>query len=244
MGQSVLGRLVRVLKNTKRPLERSAVAPAAPGFLLNQERLTELAEDVGRDWKKSDYYEPAEAWMDEAWTYMIWPFIREGDFSCVVDLAAGHGRNTRKLLEVANALYVVDINEENIKFCHQRFANENKITYIKNDGFTLKEIAAEAVTFVYSFDAMIHFDSDVVRSYLHEFYRILKPGGYGFCHHANYDKDPGGHYQQNIGWKNFMTDKLFHHYCAKEKLEVVKAKIYDNGTTYQEDCLTLFRKPS
>lgn len=205
--------------------------------------LAKVAEDIGVDWKRSHYYDDAEAWIDDAWTYMLWPFIRECDFSCVVDLAAGHGRNTRKLLDIAAKLYVVDINEENIEFCQRRFAGEKKITYIKNDGFTLKEIPAAEVSLVYSFDAMIHFDSDVVRSYLKEFYRILKPGGYGFCHYANYDKDPGGYYQNNIGWKNFMTEKLFHHYCAKEGLEVIKSTIYDNGTTVQEDCLTLFRKP-
>ena len=33
---------------------------------------------------------------------------------------------------------------------------------------------------------MVHFDSDVVRAYLKEFRRILKPGGHGFCHHSNY----------------------------------------------------------
>lgn len=205
--------------------------------------LAKVAEDIGVDWKRSNYYDDAEAWIDDAWTYMLWPFIRECDFSCVVDLAAGHGRNTRKLLDVAAKLYVVDINEENIEFCQRRFAGEKTITYIKNDGFTLKEIPDVTVSLVYSFDAMIHFDSDVVRSYLKESYRILKPGGYGFFHYANYDKDPGGHYQNNIGWKNFMTEKLFHHYCVKEGFEVVKSTVYDNGTTLQEDCLTLFRKP-
>ena len=55
--------------------------------------------------------------------------------------------------------------------------------------------------------------------------------------------ESGGHYQQN-SWKNFMTNKLLHPCCTKKSLRVVKAKIYDNGTTYQEDCLTLFRKTS
>ncbi len=222
--------------------------PQAASFLRDRNKLAQQAEVVGADWKQhsniaSDYYDSAEQWMDEAWIHTIWSFIRDCDFSCIVDLAAGHGRNTSKLLGVATKLYVVDINEENIQFCRERFAGEKKIIYIRNDGFTLNGIANEEVTLVYCFDAMVHFDSDVVRSYLHDFYRVLKLGGHGFCHYSNYDKNPGGYYRDNPGWKNFMSENLFLHYCAKEGLQVIRSKVFDNGTTVQQDCLTLFQKP-
>ena len=151
-------------------------------------------------------------------------------------------RNSNKLLAVAKKLYVVDLNEDNIRFCRQRFAAETRITYLRNDGFTLRSIPSDEITLVYCFDAMVHFDSDVVRSYLRDFYRVLKPEGYGFCHHSNYDRNPGGGPHDNPGWRNFMSQKLFFHYCKKEGFEIVQSQIIDWGTP-ELDCVTLFRKP-
>lgn len=248
MRTPLLRRLSGLWKGNERALERTTGVSPPTNFLPDRERLAKLAEEVGEDWKGHSrvalgYYDSAEQWMEQAWTYTIWPFIQECDFSCVVDLAAGHGRNTRKLLEIATKLYVVDINEDNIRFCQQRFAGEKRITYIQNDGFTLSDIASGEVSLIYCFDAMVHFDSDIVRSYLRDFYRVLRPGGHGFCHYSNYDKNPGGYIHDNPGWKNFMSENLFRHYCAKEGLEVVKSLVFDNGTTVQQDCVTLFRKP-
>jgi len=246
-GKSMLRRLRGLWSGSRRERESSAVEYSRPSFLPDRDRLTQWAGEVGEDWKgysrvASAYYESAEQWIEQAWSQTVWPFIQECDFSCVVDLAAGHGRNTRKLLELAKQLYLVDINEDNIRFCRQRFATEKKITYIQNDGFTLNGVPSGEVSLVYCFDAMGHFDSDVIRSYLHDFSRVLKPGGYGFCHHSNYDRNPGGDIHDNPGWRNFMSQNLFHHYCAKEGLEVVKSQIIDWDTPKQ-DCVTLFRKP-
>lgn len=247
MSTSLLKRLSALWKDHERQRFASPPTSTAVPFFQDHDGLTNRAEEVGKDWRGDsrvalDYYKDAEQWMKQAWTYTIWPFIRDCDFSCVVDLAAGHGRNSQKLLAIAKKLYVVDINEDNIRFCQQRFATEPGITYIQNDGFTLNPIPSSEVTLVYCFDAMVHFDSDVVRSYLHDFYRILKPGGYGFCHHSNYDKNPGGNVHENQGWRNFMSQSLFIHYCTKEGLEIAKSQVIDWGAPSM-DCLTLFRKP-
>jgi ubiquinone/menaquinone biosynthesis C-methylase UbiE len=248
MNNSLFLRLLNVWKNRKPQLSTSPETAPAVQFLPSQSHLAEVALVIGRDWQEdsriaTEYYEFAESWIDQAWEQTIWPFIRSCDFSCVVDLAAGHGRNTRKLLELAKKLYVVDINADNIHFCQQRFAEATNVTYIQNDGFSLQEIPSAEVTLVYCFDAMVHFDSDVVRAYLRDFFRILKPGGYGFCHYSNYDENPGWNVHDNPSWKNFMSENLFHHYCAKEGLAVVSSLVFDNGATVQQDCVTLFQKP-
>jgi SAM-dependent methyltransferase len=229
--------------------QRAESPPELPSsqFLQASSSLQKWAEEVGKDWRGDsrialDYYEGAEQWLEQAWTYTIWPFIQDCDFSCVVDLAAGHGRNSKKLLEVATKLYLVDINADNIRFCQQRFAGEKRITYIQNDGFTLNHIPSGEVTLVYCFDAMVHFDSDVVRSYLRDFHRVLSLGGYGFCHHSNYDRNPGGNLHDNPGWRNFMSQNLFLHYCKKEGFEIIKSQAIQWDTP-ELDCVTLFRKP-
>jgi len=201
--------------------------------------LAALAREVGDDWKEGPYYEEAEAGMNADWTSVIWPLIEDCDFTCVVELAAGHGRNSEKLRHPAERLYLVDINQENIDFLQRRFAGTTNITYVQNDGISLEAIPDREATLVYTFDAMVHFDSDVVRVYLREFSRILRPGGHGFCHYSNYSADPTGSYRAHPGWRNFMSRELFEHYAWKEGLApVVSRLIRDDG-----DVVTLLEKP-
>lgn len=170
--------------------------------------------------------------------------INDCDFTSVVDLAAGHGRNSEKLRHLADRLYVVDINKENIEFLQRRFADCRNIIYVLNDGISLRPIVDNEVTLVYSFDSMVHFDSDVVRAYLKEFQRILKPGGLGFCHYSNYNDRPAGDYRDSPHWRNFMSRELFEHYLWKEGLVPIKSQRLDwDGSDRNIDAITLFKKP-
>jgi ubiquinone/menaquinone biosynthesis C-methylase UbiE len=132
-------------------------------------------------------------------------------------------------------LYLVDINESNIAFLRERFAKAKNIEYVLTNGIDLSDIADDAATFIYSFDSMVHFDSDVVRAYLHEFARVLRPGGRGFCHYSNYVGNPTGTYRDHPGWRNFMSRELFEHYATKEGLRVVESAIVNDT-----DAVTLF----
>lgn len=204
-------------------------------------KLRQLAQKVGDDWKQQPYYDLAESHIDRQWLETVWPFIQDADFTNVVDLAAGHGRNSEKLKQYARSIHIVDINQENIDFCRRRFAGDSRFSFTRNDGCSLNFIPPDSVSLLYCFDAMVHFDSDVVRTYLKEFRRILKPGGLGFCHHSNYTENPGENVHTSPGWRNFMSQALFAHYCAKEGLTVVKSRVID-WERPGSDCLTLFRK--
>jgi ubiquinone/menaquinone biosynthesis C-methylase UbiE len=212
--------------------------------VTDEDDLLAVAKTIGDDWKSGPYYDQAEQAMDVEWQGLIWPFIKDCDFSCVVDLAAGHGRNSEKLRHLAKKVYAVDINEENIEFLRRRFAACRNMVFILNEGISLSGIANEEVTLVYSFDAMVHFDSDVVRAYLKEFHRVLKPGGHAFCHHSNFVDNPDGEFKHTDHWRNFMSRELFAHYAWKEGLEPVRAQLLDWDQTGRNiDCFTLVRKP-
>jgi hypothetical protein len=65
-----------------------------------EERLRGAALRVGRDWKRSPYYDAAEQGIERQWKELVWPFLmdeHEGgiDFSTTVELAAGHGETRR-----------------------------------------------------------------------------------------------------------------------------------------------------
>lgn len=209
---------------------------------MSQE-LQAVAQVVGADWKQHAYYEEVEKYMAESWEQTIWPFIKDVDLTTVVDLAAGHGRNSAFLLRHCSKLYVVDINEENIVFCQKRFGGDARVHYVKNDGISLAGVPSGEVSLVYSWDAMVHFDSDVIRSYIRDFARVLRPGGHAFIHHSNYTGNPTGDVHENPHWRNFMSAELFAHYAAKEKLLVKRQLVFD-WEIKNLDCATLLQKPA
>lgn len=213
--------------------------------MVDKEKILTAAKEVGEPWRLPHYlpyYADAEKYMKENWDSCIWPMIKDCDFSVVLDLACGHGRNAAMLAPLSAKIFLVDINAENIEFCRSRFGEDSRFSFERNDGCSLNSISAGELTLAYCFDAMVHFDSDVVRAYLKEFFRVLAPGGKAFVHHSNITSNPTGSYRDTIGWRNFMSKELFAHYCAKEGFQVLHQRLLD-WCAPQSDCLTLFQKP-
>jgi SAM-dependent methyltransferase len=204
--------------------------------------LRDLATYSGDPWTPDNsYFSKAERNRLDAWAIYIAPYIKGCDFSHAVDLAAGHGRNSVKLAELATRLTIMDIQAGNIEVCKRRFAERANTAFIVNNGFDFQPIGDSDVTFIFCFDAMVHFDSDVVRSYLRDAHRILVPGGRGFLHHSNYT---GGHdWRTNLHSRNFMSKELFAHYAIKEGLQVVVQAAIDWVDAPALDCLSLVAKP-
>lgn len=210
-------------------------------LIAGPEELASLANYSGAPWNPNNqYFAKAEPHMAGLWASLIWPFISDCDFGHVIDLAAGHGRNTAFLLEHASHVVVMDIQEGNVAVCKQRFAGKESVTYFTNNGFDLRPVDDSVATLIYCFDAMVHFDSDVIRSYLRDAHRVLVPGGRAFLHHSNYT---GGHdWRQNPSARNFMSRELFEHYALKERFRVLRQKTINWGGHAEIDCLSLIEK--
>lgn len=208
----------------------------------------ETAEVVGR-WAKTPYYDAVEKQALAQWEDLIQPFLEghEIDYTAVLELAVGHGRMTEILLQHATHVTGVDVLQENIDFCSTRLKQHPNLTLLRNDGVTLSGVASDTLNFVFCFDSMMHFDSDVVRAYLREFKRILAPGGKAFLHHSNLSRNPGGNFQTNAHARNFMSQALFQHYAAKEGLLCLKSEVIDWGRGEKRvaelDCLSLLGHP-
>lgn len=210
-------------------------------------RLRSLARRSGDPFRVSPYYEIAETHTEELWRTVAWPWIDGLDHRCVMDLAAGHGRHSAKLEQTAGSLVIVDINEECLRACRERFGSSPRFRYVKTDGYSLDGVEDASVTLVFSFDAMVHFDPEVVRSYLPEIRRVLVPGGHGFCHHSNYSEDPGGDFHAAPHWRSHMSVELFRSMCEHAELDVLRSEPIDWGGADDVvpalDALTLFRRP-
>jgi len=203
--------------------------------------LQAVAREVSENWRDTPYFDLAERDIDRQWDDLVYPLIDDCDFSVVVDLAAGHGRNTEKLRHLAGKIYAVDVMEEHVRFCERRFAEDPRVECLVCDGVSLSGIADESISLVYSFDSMVHFDTDVVRAYLKDIARVLRPGGRGVCHHSNYTENPAGDFRNSPQWRSFMSKELFEHYCSKEGLHVVRADVIDWGVP-DLDCITVFER--
>lgn len=225
----------------------SGGAGPRPGRLV-RETPAAAAARVGRDWVGAPYYAEAEAFIASQWRNLVLPFLTAPaepvDFALTLDLAAGHGRNAALLLPLVQRLWVADILPGNVAACRARFGPDARVACLLTDGLTLPCLPDRSLTLVYCFDAMVHFDSDVVRAWLGECARLLKPGGHAFLHHSNLASRPGADHRDNPGWRNFMSRELFAHYAAKEGLQVVRQKLVDwlwDGSDL--DCFSLLRAP-
>jgi SAM-dependent methyltransferase len=214
--------------------------PDLPIAALTESRLDAAARHAGDIWlPEHPYFDAAEAGFAPIWP-MIERFLQGADFRCVLDLATGRGRNAAKLLPLAERLVLVDIRPENIAFCRRRFGEDPRITYLANTGYDLRDVPDSSVTLFYSFDAMVHFDSDVVRAYLAEARRVMAPGARAFLHHSNYTG--GEDWLQAPHCRNFMSRSLFAHYARKEGLGVSQQVVMDWGGVSALDCITLLRR--
>ncbi|MDP9173459.1 MAG: pectinesterase family protein [Planctomycetota bacterium] len=177
------------------------------------------------------YFNMAEPYIEQQWDWCIWPAIKHADFSRVLELAPGYGRNTAKLLNHAREIHLVDVNQSCIDHCRRRFASYTgpcKLFYHVNDGKNLAALPANYFSFIYSWDSMVHFDRLVVRQYVLEFARVMAPGASGFVHHSNYGTvSSSSDWQSHPHWRSNMTADLFRDYASEANLRVVSQRLVD-----------------
>lgn len=210
--------------------------------------LQQRARLSGDAFRVSPYFGAAEGVMDWQWSGLVRPFLDRHsiDGRSALDLAAGHGRNSARLIQFCEHVLVVDINEACIAVCQARFQGDERFSFLCNDGSSLAGVEDGSITFLYSFDAMVHFHPDVVRAYQAEFQRVMAPGALGFVHHSNFSGNPDGDFKDNPHWRNHMTVELFAKGCRDAGLEIVEQQTLDWGSRPEEaalDCFSLFRKP-
>jgi 2-polyprenyl-3-methyl-5-hydroxy-6-metoxy-1,4-benzoquinol methylase len=90
------------------------------------------------------YFIDAEPFMAMQWNDIIFPMIKDLDFTAVLDLACGHGRNSDFLRKQTKELHFVDINQSCIDACRQRFGDEldgTRFYYHVTDGNHVQMIA-------------------------------------------------------------------------------------------------------
>ena len=182
----------------------------------------------------------------------------------ILELAPGYGRWTQYLKDLCDELVVVDMAEQCIEACRERFATSTNITYHVNDGLSLASVPDDSVDFVFSFDSLVHAEANVMDAYMRQVARKLRPGGAGFIHHSN-----AGHYRRagrlarrlprrlrwpliiggalpdTFAWRSeSMTAELFEEMCAGAGLVCIgQEKLNWQYGRQLIDCISMFAAP-
>jgi hypothetical protein len=196
------------------------------------------------------YYAAAEPVMAWQWENVIWPIIAGSDFSVILELAPGHGRNTELLRRQAKEIHLVDVNQSCLDACKARFGDQAegcRFFFHLTDGTSLRSVADASITFGYSWDSMVHFDKIVVRGYIFEFARVLKPGGRAFLHMSNYGATkPDSDWASNPGTRSDMSAALLRQYAQEAGLTVPFQRLSgrkDGWGLDDLDCLSVVERP-
>lgn len=207
---------------------------------LNSAGLNKLIWEAW-DWTaEGEEWTPSPEWKESVLRKILRRHIPAG--GVVVEIGPGGGRWTGALLENADRLFAVDISEECLRVCGERFEGCEKIEFVLTPGDSLPGIADGVADAIWSFDVFVHINRKEVEGYAAEFARVLRPGGTGVVHHGTV----GG---KNGGWRSDLTAQGMLDCLRGAGLEVVEQfrEWTDGGREYQaglyDDAITVFRKP-
>ncbi len=137
-------------------------------------------KDRGEEW--------SSAWGGPGfqWSMTVLPRIQRFlPAGTILEIGCGFGRWTSFLLAHCDRIVGIDLAEQCVAACRERFSGESSAQFLVTDGYTLPGVEADSVDFVFSFDSLVHADRAVLDAYLAEIARILRPEGAAFIHHSN-----------------------------------------------------------
>ena len=149
----------------------------------------------------------------------------------ILELACGAGRFTTELVRLAHSLCLVDMNPVCLDVCRSRFKFYEGVEYYANDGVSLDMVPTDAFDLIASFDSLVHVHPEIVRGYVEQSSKLLKPGALIWFDHS-------GKGANMAGTRSAMTDGLMREFAESAGLEVV-AQYFRN----EQDCISVLRRP-
>lgn len=96
----------------------------------------------------------------------------------VLEIGCGSGRITRALAEIFGEVFAVDISGEMIRQASETLRDVPNAHVFQNSGSDLRVLGDIDVDFAFSYIVFQHIpDRSVIRSYVREVHRLLRPGG-------------------------------------------------------------------
>jgi len=150
------------------------------------------------DWNKSTYdgnyswHDGGDEWSRpwggpvNQWQQTVLPRIPNlATAKNIVEIACGCGRWSHFLKDHCDNFVGVDLSEKAIGRCKERFNGLEHMSFYANDGTSLGMVADNSVDLVFSVDSLVHVEPHILKAYLQETHRVLKPDGVAILHHSN-----------------------------------------------------------
>lgn len=217
-----------------------------------QENLKYWGKDY--DWKMAGK-EWSSRWgsVDMEWYGSILPRIHKFlPAGVILEIAPGFGRWTHYLKKHCQKFIGIDLSPKCVAMCEERFKEDRHMEFYVNDGKSLDSVKDGSIDFIFSFDSLVHAESDVIQSYLSQLARKLKTSGAGVIHHSNigeYWKMPfiqdfinlhGIRYQDHSRSYS-MTALKFRAYAQQAGLKMISQEIINWEKNPQLiDCISIF----
>jgi len=211
---------------------------------LSKESLENLEENrklwSGRDNWKNDLkfghkWGGANALRQTLDRYFF-PFMPESALR-ILELAPGAGRFTAELLRLARSVDVVDINEDCLELCRERFSFYDNVGYFLTDGVDLSMLKGRKYELITSFGSFVHMWPEIVEGYLAQFPRLLTENGKVWLHHNESSLAKG--------YRNFLQHQDYRSLAGKYGL-IVKAHIFLDPICQPHEhyriCITIMEK--
>jgi SAM-dependent methyltransferase len=215
--------------------------------------------DAEYDWTfRGEEWSLAWGGAEQEWNASIAPRIRRFlPANRVIEIGSGFGRWTAFLKDHARELSLVDVSQKCLDACRERFGGGGAIRYIAGDGHSLP-VPDQNADFVFSFDSLVHAESDVMQSYVRELGRVLAPEGAAFLHHSNlgeYSRLPfklgripllvkAGLAERSDGWRaRSVTARAMRNWIEGAGLVCVSQELINWGTRRLIDCITVIARP-
>ena len=228
----VLVEVLRVISNGMGWLEQKYDLPGSHSVEENALKWNLYSWESGEnEWTTS------EEWKNSVIEDVMLEYVQPDHI--IVEIGPGFGRWTRKLIEIARHLFVVDVTEKCIVHCKSEFGHNDNVEFHVNDGRSLSFIADQSVDFVWSFDVFVHIEPPDIDCYLREFQRILKDKGLVILHHGAIGKT-------DLNWRSSLTSKVFDSLLEKHGFTTVRQfnAWGDNGeySVAPGDLISVFQK--
>ena len=180
------------------------------------------ADDHRRFWSGYDWSTCGEEWnASPEWKQALIDDVLDRWVplgAAALEIGPGAGRWTEALVARASRLVLVDVSEQALELCRERFDGAANVQYVLSSGSDLPGVPNASIDAVWSFDVLVHVAPCDQAAYLGEIACVLAPGGVAVLHHA--DGRNRGQLPSRRGWRAPMSRRLFAALATERALKV------------------------
>ncbi|MGA9631777.1 MAG: class I SAM-dependent methyltransferase [Candidatus Acidiferrales bacterium] len=152
-----------------------------------------------KDWDVSDFFKSGE----EDYRRLVAPVLDRFGFAPrgkrALELGCGAGRMTSAFVAQFDHVTAVDISAEMLDRARHLLPDVENVTWKHSNGEDLRDTEDASIDFVFTYLVLQHLpDEDLVRNYIREMLRVLKPSGMCLFQFNGMDKP-------NMNWKGRLA---------------------------------------